>query len=57
MESVIKWQTSTPTENGKYLVFANVEIDIAYWDNRFQWMKYLSVTDWCKLSDIEPYKE
>lgn len=57
MESVIKWQTGTPTKNGKYLVFVYGEIDITYWDSRFQWTKYLSVIAWCKLSDIEPYKE
>lgn len=57
MESVIKWQTGTPTKNGKYLVFVYGEIDITYWDSRFQWAKYLSVIAWCKLSDIEPYKE
>ena len=68
MESVIKWQTGKPRKEGSYLVttiFGHVTSD--------NWMKkyneggsyydwslyngYKEVRAWCKLSDIEPYKE
>lgn len=67
MESVIKWQTGEPKERGEYLVtllsgnvrlaeFYKYEVaDKEYWDC----IPYdlLCVKAWCKLSDIEPYKE
>ena len=62
-KSVIKWQTNRPNVEGKYLVTednGNVTVDCwrvlehyqywaQHWDNK--------VIAWCKLSDIEPYKE
>lgn len=63
MESVIKWQTGEPTKSGAYLittsrgrVFADywrVFPDKCDWDYRDK----IDVKAWCKLSDIEPYKE
>lgn len=61
MESVIKWHTGMPTEIGKYIIttddgevrtinFHPKEIvDLEYFERL--------VIAWCKLSDIEPYKE
>ena len=70
-ESVIKWQTGEPKEEGKYLVDVlgkTVEVDYLFkWEDienghvmtRFAWVNHwaTSVTAWCKLSDIKPYKE
>ena len=68
MESVIKWQTGKPKEEGCYLVtdkFGKVCPD--YWGIRIAeerayhcWCSYAgndSVVAWCPLSGIEPYKE
>lgn len=60
MESIIKWQTGEPKEEGRYLVTLNNN-SVAY----DSWVKcgigwaYFpkSVIAWCKLSDIKPYKE
>lgn len=60
MESKIKWQTGEPKEGGSYLttvsngtvlcnVWAKYAKEWVFWKN--------DVTAWCKLSDIEPYKE
>ena len=61
MESVIKWQKGIPTEMGRYIItksdgkvrtiyFQPKDIvDLDYFE--------IVVTAWCKLSDIEPYKE
>ena len=71
MESIIKWQTGEPTEEGYYLVVIHgpcVELDKLYSYDRienehtskvFTWTKHFSreILAWCKLSDIEPYKE
>lgn len=69
MESVIKWQTEEPKGNGMYLATfvktseGNTSVVPLYriggiwrttsWDN----VKQERVKAWCKLSDIEPYKE
>ena len=62
MESVIKWQTGEPKEDGKYLITVKgkkVYVTTDFWDNREEWSDFVtdSVIAWCKLSDIEPYKE
>ena len=61
-ESVIKWKTGKPEETGKYLVQMKdheMIVDFNFWNNLSNsWMFYdASVVAWCKLSDIEPYKE
>lgn len=61
MESTIKWKTGVPEETDNYIITANDGtvmyfrfcckeiVDIEFFE-RF-------VLGWCKLSDIEPYKE
>ena len=61
MESIIKWQTGEPTKDGVYLVTTILgevktstyikakAIDFGFFSQ--------DVVAWCKLSDIEPYKE
>ena len=61
MEIIIKWQTGEPKEEGWYIVTKSdgvVKIarfrpssafDIAFFKE--------FIIAWCKLSDIEPYKE
>lgn len=61
MESTIKWQTGMPKEKGDYLV--TLKNGCVFVDNfgilEKKWFIYNSdfVLAWCKLSDIEPYKE
>ena len=61
--SVIKWQTGNPKEGGYYLITTtNGRIDTDHWRiflNISCWEYYnkFGVVAWCKLSDIEPYKE
>ena len=63
MESVIKWQTGEPKESGAYLITTyrgNVFVD--YWrvfpdKSDWDYRDKFDVIAWCKLSDIEPYKE
>ena len=65
MESVIKWQTGEPKENGEYLVslkdgsVCRDEWRELYCEDCVKCWVYNEgeVTAWCKLSDIEPYKE
>lgn len=58
--SIVRWQTGEPKESGNYIIttkdgvgffrFCHKEIvDVEFFE-RF-------VIAWCKLSDIEPYKE
>ena len=68
MESVIKWQTGEPKEEGEYLVvihgkrikvdrlYAYDEIKDGYIEKAYVWRdNWLSgITAWCKLSDIKP---
>lgn len=61
--SKIRWQTGTPKESGAYLITTyrgNVFVD--YWrvfPNKCDWdyRDKFDVKAWCKISDIEPYKE
>ena len=63
MESVIKWQTGEPNEGGAYLITTyNGKVLTDYWrvyPNHCGWdyRNKFDVKAWCKLSDIEPYKE
>jgi hypothetical protein len=62
MESVIKWQTGEPKEEGDYLVSLKngcVQSDVFGVLGRKKWLCFNSdfILAWCKLSDIEPYKE
>lgn len=62
MESKIKWQTGEPKEEGDYLVSLKdgcVTFDGFGCFGRKKWFYYRSdfILAWCKLSDIEPYKE
>ena len=61
MESVIKWQTGEPKTVGRYLVQTkDDEMQISIWSNFTKsWRLYgkFEIIAWCKLSDIEPYKE
>ena len=63
MGSVIKWQTGEPKENGICLVTTSSNIvRTSYWNNGCWLINDLSfstlkIKAWCKLSDIEPYKE
>ena len=62
-KSIINWQTGDPKENDVYLVTTSSNIiRTAYWNNSGWLLNYLSfstlkIKAWCKLSDIEPYKE
>lgn len=56
--SIVHWHTGEPKKKGEYLVnYTDGSIGIAdyhYW----KWQFYNNrVVAWCKLSDIEPYKE
>ena len=61
MESTIKWHTGEPKEEGLYIVTTDeCEIGLASFYIGFspdiEFFK-IRVTAWCKISDIEPYKE
>ena len=61
MESIIRWKTGIPKEEGWYIVTKSdgivkltrfrpsFEFDIAFFKE--------FIIAWCKLSEIEPYKE
>ena len=63
--SEIRWQTGEPKENGEYLVslkdgsVCRDEWRELYCEDDVKCWVYNEgeVTAWCKLSDIEPYKE
>ena len=63
MESVIKWRTGEPNMEGEYLVTeANGNVDTDCWvasEHYPYWVGHRDdeVVAWCKVSDIEPYKE
>lgn len=67
MESTIKWQTGEPKETGYYVVTKNNgDVFFDYWMRYpkakgyyYDWSlrRGFEITAWCKLSDIEPYKE
>lgn len=59
--SVVEWQMGEPKRNGIYLVTTSVETVINAWWNGTSWLINNQSLDikykaWCKLSDIEPYK-
>ena len=60
MESVIKWSTGRPEETGSYMVSVGGRfVTTDYWyclKGKWQYWEG-EVIAWCKLSDIEPYKE
>lgn len=58
--SIIHWHTVEPKDVGQYLVtFNSGEIGIGIWCANKLWQRYVidNIIAWCKLSDIEPYKE
>ena len=61
MESLIKWQTGEPKEEGRYLVTTidgHIATAVMIKDDlhdKYFFNQYVKA--WCKLSDIEPYKE
>ena len=63
MKSTIEWQTGEPKEGGYYLITTDSgRITTDLWrifPNRSNWeyRNKFEVVAWCKLSDIEPYKE
>lgn len=62
-QSTIKWRTGEPKEGGAYLITtSNGKVFADYWrvfPNHCDWDYHnkFDVKAWCKLSDIEPYKE
>ena len=61
--SIVHWQTGEPKESGIYLVTTSSNIvRTSYWNNGCWFINdlpfsTLKIKAWCKLSDIEPYKE
>lgn len=58
--STIKWQTGEPKERGLYLITkSNLEIDTNFYEVGRGWvvLSKTLVKAWCRLSDIEPYKD
>lgn len=62
-QSIVKWQTGEPKEEGAYLLtidgVSKSFITIGWYCYSTGWLNYTNRlgTAWCKLSDIEPYKE
>lgn len=64
MESKIKWQIGIPDERCACIVTLQddkVSFDyFGFWDDApVVWQRHneYSIKAWCKLSDVEPYKE
>lgn len=63
MRREIKWQTGKPVEEGCYLTTMDCgDVLVNFWKilpNCAYWLQCNPnrVVAWCKLSDIEPYKE
>ncbi len=63
IESVIKWRTGLPDIEGEYLITEdNGDVSVDCWcvlEHYQYWAQHRDdeVVAWCKLSDIEPYKE
>lgn len=61
--SIIHWETGKPKEEGWYLVtFRNGQVHNVYFKTNANcaYWKYANegnIIAWCKLTDIEPYKE
>lgn len=63
METIIKWQKGEPKEKGSYIVSIK-ELDANYvtcavYVHETGWCHWKKgkIVAWCKLSDIEPYKD
>lgn len=62
-QSIVKWQTGEPKEGGSYLITTlNGKVCYDYWrvfpnHSYWEYRNKFDVKAWCKLSDIEPYKE
>lgn len=61
MKSTIKWQTGEPKDSGMYLITTNegkigIYSFFVEYPPDIEFFK-MCVTAWCKLIDIEPYKE
>ena len=60
-QSLIKWQTGKPEEEGTYLVTLKVREDVVVTYNIYsyseEWHYSNKVLAWCKLSDIKPFKD
>ena len=59
MESIIKWRTGVPKEDGEYLVTTEFGINIITYYKEFgYWGGWNNVViAWCPMSEIKPYKE
>ena len=61
--SIIHWQTGKPVEEGYYLTTMDCgDVHVNFWKilpNCAYWLQCNPnrVVAWCKLSDIDPYKE
>jgi hypothetical protein len=60
--SQINWQTGEPKEEGEYLVTTLdgiVDYDVVYINSKgnMPFGNFDNVLAWCKLAEIEPYKE
>lgn len=60
-KNIIEWQTGTPDTNCNCIVTIEIynkrKIAFEYFDTVFGWRNYKTIIAWCKLSDIELYKE
>lgn len=63
MKQVIKWQKGEPKERGSYIVYIkgldSNYVTCAVYVHETGWChwKKEEIIAWCKLSEIEPYKE
>ena len=64
MESTIKWHTRKANKQGRYLITTKTGVIVyailkSRYDGSLQWYycNEEEILAWCKLSDIEPYKE
>lgn len=63
MKRIIKWQTGFPNIEGEYLITeTNSVVSVDCWcvlEHYQYWTRHRDneVVAWCKLSEIEPYKE
>ena len=62
IESTIKWHKGEPKEIGEYIVTTLdglIDYDVVYRhsDGDLFWGFYDNILAWCKLSNIEPYKD
>lgn len=68
MESKIRWQTGEPKHDGVYIVTSFDSVQkmnicrilekVGYrWMNGSMEVRECDIKAWCKLTDIEPYKE